>query len=209
MLIVEIPGLSYNDAAFYAQEAQYEARKRAPKLSGESAKRIYAVYDEGWFGLHWLDDHVWFQEAGIRPFTMNSLQGKVIPMWVSDDDHKLRTENPKIETKTTADGRTLVRIFRRAANKGERKIVRRRQGGATIEVSVPRSYPGAPGRINRRHTETDRSLGKVAGRIAPTNVGVRWRHPGLASKGFMFQSLMAVVRQNDLERSTVITARAA
>ena len=62
-----------------------------------------------------------------------SLKGKVIPMWVSDDDGSLKAKNPKIETRTREDGSQQVLIFRRATR------------------------PGAPGRISKRD-----ELGRIA-----------------------------------------------
>lgn len=163
------------------------ARRKMPRMSGASAKRIEPLYGVGYFGIYWADPYVWFQEQGIKPFTMNNLQGKTIPMWVSDSDGSLRTKNPKIRTRITDDGRTQVLIFRRAAFRGQRKVVYRRDpitGLRVVASDKPMSYPGAPGRIARR-------LGGPpnAGQIGAGNVGVRWRHPGLAPKLFLNNSM--------------------
>ena len=83
-----------------------------------------------------------------------------------------------------------VQIFRRVAKPGERKDVIRRIEGTDQRVSVPRSYPGAPGRIGRREARQPWTTpGRISGAIAGTNVGVRWRHPGLVKRGFLRQGL--------------------
>jgi hypothetical protein len=189
-ILIFVDKLSPAKARAAANEACNMARKRMPKMSGASARHIQPLYGKGFFGIYFPDRYTWFQEQGIRPFTMNNLQGKTIPMWVKDSDGKLRAKNPKIKTKTTEDGRTLVLIFRKAAIKGSRKVVYRRDpvtGIRTVVSDKPQSYPGAPGRIGTRVGKND--TGQNAGQIARTNVGVRWRHPGLAPKLFLNNSM--------------------
>jgi len=108
-----------------AERAVRYAKMEIPKF-WSARKRIKPVYGEGWYGITWSDSYLWFQDQGIRAFTMNSLKGKTIPMWVSDDDGSLRANNPKIETRIRDDGSQQVLIFRKATR------------------------PGAPGRISKR-----------------------------------------------------------
>lgn len=178
----------------YAIEAVAVAQVLAPKLSGMSSSRFSPIWGKGWFGIQWQDRYVWFQERGITPFTMRSLQGKTIPMWVDDPYGEEVEKNPKARRRETVDGRRQVLIFRRAARQGERRRRQVREGGQVYEIDAgPASYPGAPGRINRRWAKTPFATeGKVAGRIAPRNVGVRWRHPGTEGRYFLWESLTAV-----------------
>lgn len=142
-------------------------------------------------GMGSHNSYVWFQENGIKAFTMNNLQGKTIPMWIDDPTGQERGKNPKAKTRTTASGKTQVLIFRKAAVKGQRKTVTRRgPGGVTRQVDVPMSYPGAPGRIGVREASKPHTTpGKVAGAIARGNSGVRWRHPGLSPRFFLNNAL--------------------
>lgn len=182
-ILMFVDRLSPGKAHSAANAAVQMARQKMPKMSGGSARNIQPLYGKGFFGIYFPDRYTWFQEQGIRPFTMNSIQGKTIPMWVKDSDGKLRAKNPKIKTRTTEDGRTQVLIFRKAALKGARKIQYRRDpvtGIKTIISDKPQSYPGAPGRIGTRNDN---------GQIGKTNVGVRWRHPGLAPKLFLNNSM--------------------
>ena len=187
-----------------AEEALRVARAKMPRLSGVSAGRLFPIWGKDFFGIGWKDNYVWFQEMGIRPFVMRSLEGKTVPMWVEDTDGSLRRNDPNIKQKTAADGRTLVLIFRRAAKRGERKTVKRMVRGVEREVSVPRSYPGAPGRINRRGEGAPR--GRKGGQIIVGNVGVRWRHPGLASRFFIHDGLLWASRTLDLGTGEILVA---
>lgn len=182
--MMTIDGLDEFEAKFLSEEAKALAWHYAPKLSGRSSRNITAIWGPEWFGLKWLDPYLFFQDAGIKPFTMKALAGKTIPMWVEDPTGEERRKNSKIKTRTTEDGRTQVLIFRKAAPMGSRKTVERNG----VEVDVPRSYPGAPGRINMRQQRGE--AGRVAGRIAKGNVGVRWRHPGLARRGFLREAMV-------------------
>jgi hypothetical protein len=208
MLVMEVLGLPVEKSQAVAEYAVSLAKRNAPKLSGASSSRISPVVGEGFFGLHWLDDYLWYQETGIQPFTMHRLAGKVIPMWINDPSGKERQKNPRAKVRIVSDGRTQVLIFRRAANPGERKIVRRRMAGVWQDVSVPRSWPGAPGRINRRELAAPNTApGRIGGRIARGNVGVRWRHPGLDPRGFLYQSIRHAAIVHKLDVNEVVPIR--
>jgi hypothetical protein len=191
-ILVIIPNMRPGQARRVAEDAVRLARRRMPKLTGKGAKRMQPLYGKGFYGIFFGDSYIWFQENGIRPFTMNKLAGKVIPMWIDDPTGKERSKNPKAKVRTTASGKTQVLIFRRAAQKGQRKTVKRKNKvtGKMETSSVPMSYPGAPGRINSREMGRPFTrLGKLGGQIAKGNGGVRWRHPGLAPRKFMNSSL--------------------
>jgi len=209
-LLMHVPGLNRGIARVVAYVASEYAKENAPKLSGASSERFVGVAGEGYFGLRWGHSYVWFQEAGINPFTMTSLAGKVIPMWVEDPDGEERRKNPRIQTRVTADGRTQVLIFRRAAQIGQRKMAWRRRNGRIQRVSVPASYPGAPGRINRRREAgaVDAEGNRVGGQIARRNVGVRWRHPGLDPKNFLYKAMVDAAREYGLEVGPVVPTNA-
>jgi hypothetical protein len=187
-MIMIIEGLDEQSANYLAINAVYAARLSMPRVTGVSANRLQPVHGEGFFGIYFPDAYTWYQERGTKPFTMRSLAGKTIPMWVSDEDGALRSKNPKIKVRTTEDGRVQVLIFRRAARLGERKTVRRKNPvtGAMETTTTVASYPGAPGRINRRVPgQPGTPVGRVGGQIGAGNVGVRWRHPGLRAAQFL------------------------
>lgn len=191
-LVIVVPGMRPGQARRIALDAVRLARRRMPKLSGKGAKRLQPLYGKGFYGIFFGESYIWFQENGIRPFTMNQLAGKTIPMWVDDATGQERARNPKAKVRVTASGKTQVLIFRKAAQKGQRKTVKRKNPvtGQIETSSAPMSYPGAPGRIGRQ--EAGRPFtrsGKLGGQIAAGNVGVRWRHPGLAPRKFMNSSL--------------------
>jgi hypothetical protein len=185
-MYASVPGLSSGQCQELAEAAAQMARGRAPKLSGRSASTIRPYWGRGYFGVAWSDPVVWFQEAGIGPFTMRSLAGRTIPMWVDDPLGEQARSQKRPRTRTTADGRRQTLIFRRVAPIGARKSVVNRRGA---RVSVPASYPGAPGRIGRRDE---------FGRIPSTHIGVRWRHPGLGSRDFVRNSIVYVASQAGL-----------
>lgn len=210
VLLMQVPGLSLQKTNVLALYAEVTARRLCPKVSGRAASRIHGIAEEGFFGLHWFDSYLWYQEAGTRPFTMHKLAGKVIPMWVEDHDGKLRRENPQIKTRATKDGRTQVLIFRRAARHGERKTVHRMRGGRYVDVNVPASYPGTPGRIAAREAAAPHTReGRVGGRIAPGNVGVRWRHPGIMQRGFLHEAMRRAAVAHGLPLASIVVAEAA
>lgn len=132
-----------------------------------------------------------------------TLTHNTIPMWIKDPTGSVRRENPRAETRTSAAGVTEVKIFRRAAPIGSRKTVTRRQNGRLIRTTVPASYPGAPGRIAVRESRAHTTDGRVGGAIARGNVGVRWRHPGLARRSFIRQGLVLAAHYSGLQPGTV------
>jgi len=188
-IIMIVKGLNPGKARACALAAVRECRRKMPKMSGASAARLQPIYGKGFFGIAWMDSYVWFQDHGIRPFTMRNLAGKTIPMWIDDPTGIERARNPKAQVRTTLSGKTQVLIFRRAANIGQRitKYGRDKRTGQRIVVSdKPASYPGAPGRISRREAgQPFTREGATGGQIAPGNVGVRWRHPGIAPRLFL------------------------
>lgn len=191
-LIVIVPRLKAPRARVIANEAVRLARRNAPKLTGDGARRMQPIYGKGFYGIYFGYSYMWFQEQGIRPFTMSNLAGKTIPMWIDDPSGQERVKNPKAKTRVTASGKTQVLIFRKAAQKGQYKTVKRRSkvSGEVTQVRVPMSWPGAPGRIGVREAALPRTRpGKVGGQIARGNAGVRWRHPGLGARLFMNHSL--------------------
>jgi hypothetical protein len=186
-LIMKVPGLSGKRARMMANEAVREARRVMPKLSGTAASRLFPLYGTGFFGVGFQDSYVWFQEQGIRPFTMFALAGKTIPMWIDDPTGEERQKNPRARTRLTLSGKTQILIFRRAAMPGTRRTVRRKVADGTYqEYTVPASYPGAPGRVGRREAgRPGTTPGRSGGAVARGNIGVRWRHPGLAPRLFL------------------------
>lgn len=177
--------LHEDDAAVLALRAVTLCRGHMPKVTSASAASITPISGPGWFGVEWTHDSVWFLEHGTKPFTMRSLAGKTIPMWVNDPDGTERAKNRNAKTRTTDDGRSQTLIFRRAAKPGQRKTVWRNVGGVMTRRDVPASYPGAPGRIAVNRSQGVLRAGDVnpqsrfPSQIARGNVGVRWRHPGL------------------------------
>jgi hypothetical protein len=188
-MIMYIPGLKPNRARDLANKAVWEARRKMPKATGASAQRLQPLYGKDYFGIRWADSYVWFQEHGINPFTMWNLEGKTIPMWIKDPTGMERAKNPKAKTRTTVSGVVEVLIFRKVARKGQRitKYRRNKQTGQPQVIEDrPASYPGAPGRIGVRESGAPSTTpGRVAGRIGRGNVGVKWRHPGLAPRSFL------------------------
>jgi hypothetical protein len=185
-----------------AATAVYHAQIMAPRLSGASARRLQPIWGEDYFGILWRDNYVWFQEMGINPFLMEDRQGKAIPMWVEDPDGEIVRKNPRTKVRRTADGRVQVLIFRHKSKKGERKTVKRRINGIEQWVSVPRSYPGAPGRINKRVPGRPLST-RGGGQIARGNVGVRWRHPGLGTRFFLHRGILLGAKELGLPQGPI------
>lgn len=208
--VMGVPGLSLYQAKACAITAAREARSLAPKLTVASSSQFKPIYGEGWFGITWQHDYVYFQEVGIRPFTMRSLAGKVIPMWINDPTGQEAQKNPKAKTRVTADGRKQVLIFRRAAKIGQRKNAWRNVDGRMVRVSVPASYPGAPGRIAVNRSRGILRVGDIdpnaanPGQIAKGNVGVRWRHPGLGGKRFLAEGIHRAALANGIPFGAVL-----
>lgn len=207
-MILVVEGLRGARARDLANTALREARRVMPKLTGRAASRLFPLYGSGYFGIGWLDSYAWFQEQGIRPFTMYALAGKTIPMWVDDPAGAERERNPRAQVRTTLSGKVQVLIFRRAAMPGQRRTVRRKVADGTWEeYSVPASYPGAPGRIGRREAARPRATaGRVPGAIATGNVGVRWRHPGLSPRMFLNHSISLAAGQSGIAPTRLYVA---
>lgn len=201
-VLMLVPGLSGKRARVVANDAVKIARRNAPKMTGDGARRLQPLYGEGWFGIYFPDSYMWFQDHGIRPFTMKSLAGKTIPMWINDPTGEMRAKNPKAKTRTTESGQTQVLIFRKAALPGTR-ITKTRTDPKThikrVMEDRPASYPGAPGRIsNRESGRPNTTAGRVAGAIAKGNGGVRWRHPGTAPRLFLNNGLTVAAQQHGI-----------
>jgi hypothetical protein len=207
-LIMLVPGLPGSRARNLANAAIREARRVMPKLTGRAASRLFPLYGSGYFGIGWQDSYTWFQEQGIRAFTMFSLAGKTIPMWVDDPTGTEREKNPKARTRVTMSGKVQVLIFRRAAAQGQTKTVRKKVAGGTYEErQVAASYPGAPGRISKREAPAPWTTpGRVAGAIARGNVGIRWRHPGLAPRKFLNHAIAFAAQQGGISPERVYAA---
>lgn len=201
-VIMLIPGLSGKRARIVANDAVRIARRNAPKMSGEGARRLQPLYGDGWFGIYFPDSYMWFQDHGIRPFTMNSLEGKTIPMWIKDPTGQVRAKNPKAKTRTTESGVVQVLIFRKVAKKGQRVVKTRVDPVTHIKRVVedrPASYPGAPGRIASREAgKPNTTQGRVAGAIARGNSGVRWRHPGLGPRLFLNNGMTVAAQSHGI-----------
>jgi hypothetical protein len=207
-LIMLVPGLSGSKARNLANAALREARRVMPKLTGGAANRMFPLYGAGYFGIGWQDSYVWFQEQGIKAFTMFSLAGKVIPMWVSDPAGTVREKNPKARTRMTLSGTVQVLIFRKAASIGQMKTVSKKVADGTYEQrQVPMHYPGAPGRIGKREAAAPYTTpGRVAGAIARGNVGVWWRHPGLAPRKFLNHAMAFAAQQGGISPERLYAA---
>jgi hypothetical protein len=195
-MIMVVQELEGDEARYIAIEAVAHARLLMPRVTGSTANRLTPVYGEGYFGIYFPDSWTWFMEHGTQPFTMRSLAGKTIPMWINDWDGSVRRKNPKAKVRTTEDGRVQVQIFRRAAKIGQRKIIKKlnRRTKQIESVSVPASYPGAPGRIARRVAPAPWTPGgQRGGQISAGNVGVRWRHPGTRAMQFMNTAMATAI----------------
>jgi hypothetical protein len=204
--VMVIDNLDDKTASYLAWEAVSQARQAIPRVTGRTALRLQPIWGNEYFGIWFPDNYVWYMEKGTKPFTMRSLAGKTIPMWVEDPGGQLRAKNPKMKVRRTEDGRTQVLIFRRAAKIGQRKQVfkKNRLTGQYESRSVAASYPGAPGRIaNRIPGQPFTPRGKVGGRISGGNIGVRWRHPGLQAAQYINSALARTAFENGLIMQTV------
>lgn len=199
-LIMVVPGLKGPRARHLANAAVRLARQIMPKMSGYAASRLFPLYGTGYFGIGFQDSYVWYQENGIRAFTMYALAGRTIPMWVDDPTGEEQQRNPKAQTRVTMSGKTQVLIFRRAARHGQRKTTHRKLADGTYEDrDVPASYPGAPGRIARRQAARPWTTpGYRGGQVAGGNVGVRWRHPGLAPRLFLNHAITMAAQRGGI-----------
>lgn len=200
-LYIRCPGQPKTQTRKWANAAVREARYLSPKLSGRAAEGIKSYYGDGFFGVRWDRPYLWYQEGGIRPFTMRSLANKVIPMWIDDWTGAEHRANPNAPTRITATGRRQILIFRKAAPIGSRKrvAVRDAQGRLQRWRDVPRSYPGAPGRISHREWHpVAGNTGRISRMISRPHMGVRWRHPGLVPREFMQYALQQVAQNAGL-----------
>lgn len=201
LMYASVPQLPMAKAYSLAVMATEKAQSLAPKGflakgSGGMASRFVPYYGQGYFGVRWVDNYVWFQEHGAQPFTMKNLAGKTIPMWIKDPTGKERKDNPKAKTRVTESGITEVLIFRKAAKQGATKTITTKYGN---QKKVPASYPGAAGRIairEARHPYT--APGKIASAIASKNVGVRWRNPGLQGRHFIQHGIEQAASQHGI-----------
>jgi hypothetical protein len=194
-----------------ASTAVWAATQIMPKVTGHMVTTLRPIHGENYFGIYFPDRKVWFLESGTRPFTMHHVAGKTVPMWIDDPTGAERRANPKAKTRTTLDGRQQVLIFRKAALKGSRKTVSRRgPDGSVRAVSVPRSYPGAPGRIARREAAAPHTrAGRTGGHVAMGNVGVRWRHPGTMGRHFLNYAIATTAWSHGLVPRTAFLADSA
>lgn len=186
--------LSPREASYVATDAAQRARLLLPRVSGRTARRLEPISGEGWFGVYFPDPTVWYLERGTKPFTMRSLAGRTVPMWITDTDGTERAKNPKAQTRITEDGRHQVLIFRKAAQIGAQKTKVTKDGRM---VSTPMSYPGAPGRIGTRDPYPQ---------IGAGNVGVRWRHPGISGQGYLNQAVSEAAIAAGLNADTIYVA---
>ncbi|MFF7198178.1 hypothetical protein ACFZAM_31280 [Streptomyces sp. NPDC008079] len=201
MIMVE-PGLPPGRARAAARDAVRMTRRRMPKLSGAAARGLQPLYGKGYFGVQWDTPVVWYQDHGTKPFTMRSLAGKVIPMWIDDPTGVERKNHPKSKVRTTESGKIQVLIFRRAAKIGQRKKIYRRDPKTGLRVLIsdkPMHYPGAPGRIGWREAKRPWTTpGKTPGAVHSGNIGVWWRHPGLTPRSFLNASMTAAAQKSGL-----------
>lgn len=208
-MVMFVDGIDEQTSEYLAIDATYTARQRMPRVSGLTASRLTPISGKGFFGVYFPDRHAWFQEKGTKAFTMTSLAGKTIPMWIDDVDGSARTKNPKAKVRRTQDGRTQILIFRRAAPMGQRRVLRHRNAvtGMVERSTTPASYPGAPGRIANRAAgmgwEGSRTPALEAGQVARGNVGVRWRHPGLRSTQNINAAIATVAFRSGLLIETI------
>lgn len=209
MIMIE-KDLNPNVARAAARDAVRLARRQMPKMSGAAARGMQPLYGKGYFGISWATEVVWYQDHGTKPFTMRSLAGKVIPMWIDDPTGQERRDNPKAKTRVTESGKMQVLIFRRAALIGQRKKVYKRDPKTGLKVLIsdkPASYPGAPGRIAWREAAQPWTRpGRRGGAIHPGNVGVRWRHPGIKPRSFLNTSMTAAAQKAGLLAERVYVA---
>lgn len=205
-LIMLVPDLDQTEAKYLSIESVAIARQKMPRVTGATANRLVPISGPEYFGIYFPDTYTWFMEHGTQPFTMRKLAGKTIPMWIDDPNGEERRKNPKARVRSTQDGRIQILIFRKAAKIGQRKTVRRKNKwtGQTETVTLPASYPGAPGRINRRVPGAPWTpLGQRGGAIGSGNVGVKWRHPGLRAMQFLNSAIATAAFEAGLLMDTI------
>lgn len=65
---------------YIADNALSECRAYAFQRGWKSANKLYPYWDKGEAGVKTSEHYLIFQEKGIRPFLMSSLEGKVVPI---------------------------------------------------------------------------------------------------------------------------------
>lgn len=63
-----------------ASHAMQSAQKNLRDRNWTSSGNIHSAYGEGEVGLRTSLDYLMYQNTGIRPFVMRSLEGKVVPI---------------------------------------------------------------------------------------------------------------------------------
>ncbi len=200
MVVDELPRAN---AYLLALEAVEEARKKMPKLSGRAADRLEPIYADNIFGILWQDSYVWYQDHGIRPFTMNNLQGKTIPMWINDPSGQLRQKNPKAKTRVTKDGRQQTLIFRKAPKQGggtQRYSRNSKTGALELNTDKKGSSPTKAGRAKKDNLAGSLSEEgrKSGGKNGSGSSGMGWRYPGIAPKLFINNSITVTAQKNGI-----------
>lgn len=173
-------------------------RFRATERRAATRKQIVSIEPDGVEEMQCIlidsSDHLYVTSG-------YTLTHNTIPMWINDPTGAERSKNPKAKTRTTASGVVQVLIFRKAARLGSQITKRKRdpKTGRVVETSKPASYPGAPGRINRREMGAPHTTpGRLGGAIAPGNGGVRWRHPGIAPRLFLNHGVTMAAQQHGI-----------
>lgn len=175
-----VPGVESRITHTMAVQSLLLAREMAPKVTGRGAAAMRARSGEGWYGIL-VNSYMVHANRGTKPRVMRNLAGKgPIPMWINDPDGRMTAKIPSHKrqgrVRITEDGRAQVKIFRMVPPLGSRKNVVR--GGRV--VSVPRHYPGAPGRVDPK-----------TGRFG----GVWWRHPGIHGREFVEDAILLTAEQ--------------
>lgn len=157
------------------------SRKRIVSIEADGAEEMQCILVDA-------PDHLYIT-------TGYTLTHNTIPMWVDDIDGSLRAKNPKIETRTTASGKTQVLIFRKAGampgQAGTKPFYDPKTG------KPRKTWPGAPGRISRREAGRPMTTeGRTPGAIARGNVGVKWRHPGITPRLFLNNALVLATQRH-------------
>jgi hypothetical protein len=149
------------------------------------------------------DSYVWYQDHGIRPFTMNNLQGKTIPMWINDPSGQLRQKNPKAKTRVTKDGRQQTLIFRKAPKQGggtQRYSRNSKTGALELNTDKKGSSPTKAGRAKKDNLAGSLSEEgrKSGGKNGSGSSGMGWRYPGIAPKLFINNSITVTAQKNGI-----------
>jgi hypothetical protein len=201
-MIARVKGMKVTEARQLAHDSVRIAKHEAPKLTGAGAMGIRPTWGVGYYGISWISNYMWFQNQGIKAFTMKSLEGKTIPMWIDDVHGDESRKNPKAEKRTTKSGKKQILIFRKVGKRGEHKRVKRNGRWTTTPNT---NYPGAPGRIAVRHSKAPHTTaGKLGGQVHQGNVGVRWRHPGLSPRHFLVHGVAEAARNRGIQPDMIV-----